>query len=79
MPAQDYLTVCDGVSRKTAEALVLLERGLSDEEIAAELGVSVRAARGRLARFYAQTDLHGRRAGAWVRRHEVCCLYVKSS
>jgi DNA-binding NarL/FixJ family response regulator len=79
MPAQDYLTVCHGVSRKTAEALVRLERGLSDEEIAHELGIGVRAVRARLERFYEQTGLQGRRAGAWVRRHEVCCLYVKSS
>jgi hypothetical protein len=76
MPAQDYLTVCHGLSRKTAEAPVLLERGLNDEEIAHELGIGVRAARGRLGRFYEQTDLQGRRAGAWVRRHDVCCLYV---
>ncbi|MBI5947090.1 MAG: hypothetical protein HY875_03015 [Chloroflexi bacterium] len=62
------------VSRAEAEALRLLADGLTDDEIAGRLTISVAAIRSRLHEFYDRAGIHGRRAVAWAKGHVACCL-----
>ena len=54
--------------------LRLVAEGMLDEEIALQLGQTVRAVRGTLHRFHERAGLGGRRTVAWAVRHSECCL-----
>ncbi|MFN8507037.1 MAG: LuxR C-terminal-related transcriptional regulator [Dehalococcoidia bacterium] len=63
------------LSRTEAAVLEHLAAGLSDAEIAEVLGITTRAVRGRLQRFYDRTDLRpARLTAAWCGRHLDCCV-----
>lgn len=55
------------------EVLRLLAEGLSDEEMAAELGIELSSARSRLRGIYEKTGFSGRRVVAWAKDHLACC------
>lgn len=52
----------DGLTRREAEVLVLLARGLGDKQIAARLGISVRTANHHVQHIYEKTGVRGRAA-----------------
>ena len=75
MDLEHYPELSDAV-RETAR---LLADGLSDEAIAAELGIGLAALRARLSRLYNVIGHSGRPAVVWAALHRDCCLAEKSS
>ena len=59
--------------------LLLLGDGLTDEEISADLGLTLPAVRSRLRRFHEQTGLAGRRAVNFALLHRNCCVTPTNS
>lgn len=73
MPIQDHDRHMKVTAAERA-VLRLVANGLTDEEIAEQLTMKVRAVRATLHRFHERTGLVGRRAVAWAVNHRDCCL-----
>lgn len=58
------------------EVMPLLARGMSDEEMAREVGISILAVRSRLHDLYDKAGVSGRKAVVFAREHLACCIGV---
>lgn len=58
------------------EVMPLLARGMSDEDMAREVGISIFAVRSRLQGLYAKARVSSRRAVAFAGEHLACCAGV---